>query len=82
MRLLLLDTRNDRHYVSDRVADLVTQTGQVWFNLSERRAVIKGSPDGVRIGLDYSEEEMVRELATRALHVLLCDHGFILYRRT
>lgn len=78
--ILLLDTRNDKHYVSTRTADLILSTGRVVFDLTGRRIEIDGRPDGVTIGHDYDHRELIRELAARALRVLCRDYGFVLYR--
>lgn len=78
--LLLLDTRNDKHYVSTSTIDLVLSTGRVVFNIAGRRIEVDGRADGVTIGHDYDHRELIRELAARALRVLCRDHGFVLYR--
>lgn len=80
-RLILLDTRNDRHFVGGSVADVVLTTGAITFDLSARRVVIYGEPDTVSFSSDYTRDELLRELAGRALTVLK-RYGFQLFRNT
>lgn len=78
--LLLLDTRNDKHYTGTTVTDVVQSTGVVTVDFDARRAVIKGKPDTVSFSTDYSHIELVREVHARALQVLCCHHDWALFR--
>jgi hypothetical protein len=77
--LLFLDTRNDRHYVGPTTVDLVLATGRVLIDTKARCALIDGQPDGVSFADHYTYEELVREIAIRAAHVLVRDYGFQLF---
>lgn len=77
--LLLLDTRNDKHYTGPTTTDLVLSTGRVVIDTNARRAVIDGKPDGVTFSGDFTYEELVREITLRAAHVLVRDYGFKLF---
>lgn len=77
--LLLLDNRNDKHYVGETLADLLANSDAVRFDLQARRAVINGKLDTVSIGRDYTDEELARELRQRALYVLQNRYGWTLF---
>jgi len=77
--LLLLDTRNDKHYTGPTTVDLVMATGRVAIDTKARLAVIDGQPDSVSFADTYTYEELVREIAIRAAHVLVRDYGFQLF---
>lgn len=81
MRLLLLDTRNDRHYTGENTSDLILNTGRVTIDLNSRRAVIDGKPDTVSYSSEYTSDELLVEACRRALQVLTRDYGFVLYSR-
>lgn len=78
---LILDPRLNRHYSADTLPDLMIHTGAVSFSMSERRAYIKGEPDTVTFSEEYTDVEMIREMAYRALKVLTRDYGWTLYNR-
>jgi hypothetical protein len=69
-RLILLDTRNDKHFVGSTLTDVVLSSGAVTFDLSARRAVIYGQLDTVSFSRAFTDKELVHELACRALTVL------------
>lgn len=77
--LLLLDTRNDKHYVGPTTFDLVMATGRVVIDTTARRAFIDGQPDSVGFTDQYTHEELIREIAIQACHVLIRNHGFQLF---
>ena len=77
--LLLLDNRNDKHYVGETLADLLANSDAVRFDLQARRAVINGKLDTVSIGRDYTDEELARELRQRAQYVLQNRYGWTLF---
>jgi hypothetical protein len=79
--LILLDTRNDKHFVGGTLTDVVLTSGAVTFDLSARRAVIYGQPDTVSFSNDYAHDELIREMALRALTVLK-RYDFQLFRNT
>ena len=77
--LLLLDTRNDTHAVGATTVDMVMATGRVAIDTKARCAVIDGQPDSVTFADSHTHEELVREIAIRAAHVLCRDYGFQLF---
>lgn len=78
MTILLLDTRLDKHYLGETVAEAVAATGRVKINVDMRRVEIDGRQDSVSFGHDYSHEEFIREAYSRALQ-LLRRRGFAVF---
>lgn len=78
MTILLLDTRLDRHYMGETVAEVVAATGRVKINLNLRRVEIDGQQDTVSFGRNYSYDELIREANSRALE-LLRRRGFAVF---
>lgn len=78
--LLLLDTRNDKHYTGTTVTDVVQSTGVVTIDFDARRAIIKGKPDTVSFSPDYDHIDFVRQVHARALQVLCSHYDWALYR--
>jgi hypothetical protein len=80
MKFLILSPSGNVYYCSDSIRGLVTQCMTVRLDYKQRRVVYSGKPDGVVIGDDYSDVELDRELAARAL-VLLKRAGYTLYEQ-
>ena len=78
MTILLLDTRLDKHYLGETVAEAVAATGRVKINVDLRRVEIDGQQDGVSFAHDWSHEEFIREAYSRALQ-LLRRRGFAVF---
>lgn len=78
-RLILLDTRNDRHFTGGSLVDVVLSTHAVCFDFSARRVIVYGEPDTVSFSEEYSHVELTREFASRALKVLK-RYDFQLFR--
>lgn len=79
--LLLLNPFTDKFHTGDRTIDLVFGSGLATLDHAARRAVIKGAPDTVSFSAEYSDEELLREAARRALDVLRRHHGYILFQK-
>lgn len=80
MAILLLDTCNDRHHTGQALVDAVLATGIVAFDYSSRKVAVRGRLDTVSFSSEYQGDELIREMARRALRLLTRDHGFVLYR--
>lgn len=78
MTILLLDTRLDKHYLGETVAEVVAATGRVKINVDLRRVEIDGQQDTVSFGRDYSYDELIREAYSRGLQ-LLRRRGFAVF---
>ena len=78
MTILLLDTRLDKHYLGETVAEAVAATGRVKINFAMRRVEIDGQQDNVSFGHDYSHDQFVHEAYSRALQ-LLRRRGFAVF---
>ena len=78
MTILLLDTRLDKHYLGETVAEVVSATGRVKINFDLRRVEIDGQQDGVSFAHDWSRDEFIREACSRALQ-LLRRRGFAVF---
>ena len=76
---LLLDVRNDKHYTGATKVDVVLATGRVVIDTVARCAVIDGKPDSVTFGPDYQGDELIREIAGRAMQLMVRDYGFLLF---
>lgn len=76
--LMLLDPSTDRHYIGDDRVSLMHNTGRVVFDMVGRCVVIDGKPDTVTYSTDFTDDEMIREMAARAM-VLLGRRGWLLF---
>lgn len=83
--MYLLLNQSNTPALGNTIVELISATGCVAFDADRRRAVIDGMPDTVSFSAEYSGDELMRELAKRALLVLLTrDYGcklFIDYER-
>lgn len=90
MRALLLDTRNDRHFVGDDYLDLATATGRVTFDLDKRTCTVQHSATPHLVvnptshtmewGDSWGRDEMLKDMAKDAVSYLTRCCGFLLYR--
>lgn len=87
--LLLLDTRNDKHFTGEDAVDLATATGRVRFDLDARVCVIQHvdqphlyvNPTSHTLtwGDDWKRDEMLRDMARDAIAYLCRNCGFTLF---
>ena len=78
-KLLLINTTNDEYYTGDKPTEILEQVA--WIARGERRLVIFGKDDTVRISNDYNDAELIVELAARAMQVMVKYFGFTIYQR-
>ena len=80
--LLLLDTRNDTHYTGATIVELVDSipAGIACMDIFARRAFIYLKPDSVSFSAEYTQGELVGEIARRTVQVLCRDHGWQIFR--
>lgn len=79
-KLVLIDTRNNKFYCGETYLELFLKCPDVTGDSNARVAVIMGKPDTVSFSNEFTFEELMREIAERALFVLRRDCGFILAR--
>lgn len=90
MKALLLDTRNDQHFVGNDYLDLAVATGRVAFDLDKRTCTVQHSANPhlvvnptsttLKWGDSWERDEMLRDMAKDAISYLCGKCGFVLYR--
>lgn len=90
MNALLLDTRNDKHYLGDTYLELAQATGRVSFDLEARTCTVQHSshphlavyPTSRTLswGESWTRDAMLHDMARDAVRYLCMKCGFKLYR--
>jgi len=78
--LLLLDTRNDKHYTGDTKAELLLQTGMARIDLSQRKVFIKGVDNPLQYSDEYTQGELIQEGNRDALNFLCRNCGYVIFK--
>lgn len=89
MRVLLIDTINDKHFVGDIYTDLAAATGRVTYDLEARTCTIQHSSHPhlvvnpishvLSYGDSWGADELLREMAYDAIKYLCRNCGFVFY---
>ena len=78
--ILLLDTRNDKHYTGYTRADIVSQTGIVRIDLVQRKVFIKGVDNPLQYSDQYTPDELIKEGNRDALNFLCRNCGYVVFK--